>query len=239
MITVKPKFVSVMTFQEAASPIMYGIVNLHHHIFFFLVIVVVVVCYMLASTVYYWTESKEKLYFTQDSTLEVVWTIVPSIILLFIAVPSFTLLYSMDELIDPSITVKVIGHQWYWSYELSDYAEAPIAMDSYMVQEDDLKVGELRLLEVDNSLTLPVHTNIRFVVTAADVLHAWAVPALGIKIDAVPGRLNQVAVYGKLPGTYYGQCSEICGVNHGFMPIMIKMTSYKEYYDWVLTKIQG
>ena len=142
----------------------------------------------------------------------------------------------MDEVIDPSITIKVIGHQWYWSYEYSDYVgagEDSLSFDSYMVPTEDLELGQLRLLEVDNRVVLPVQTHIRAIVTAADVLHSWAIPSLGIKIDAVPGRLNAVSFLIKRPGVYYGQCSEICGAQHLGMPIVIEGVSLDDYVAWV------
>ena len=178
--------------------------------------------------------------------LEIIWTLIPALILVFVAIPSFSLLYSMDEIIEPLLTIKVIGHQWYWSYEFLDpnilfrlfyetlaiETDTPVKefkplditcnFDSYMLTDDQLsKENSLRLLEVDNKLYLPVETNVRLLITSADVLHSWAVPALGVKLDACPGRLNQTSLYIKRPGTFYGQCSEICGVNHGFMPIAV------------------
>ena len=165
----------------------------------------------------------------------------PSLILIIIAVPSFALLYSMDEIVDPSITLKAIGHQWYWTYELSDYSENDensIVFDSYMVPEDDLTLGQLRLLEVDNRVVLPIQTHVRVLVTAADVLHSWAVPSLGVKCDAVPGRLNQTSIFLQRPGVFYGQCSEICGVNHGFMPIVVEGVSLDEYITWLSNKLE-
>lgn len=170
---------------------------------------------------------------THGTTIEIIWTIIPSIILIIIAIPSFILLYSMDEVVTDnlSLTIKVIGHQWYWSYQISDLRQESynkeaidysMAFDSYMVQEEDLNKGELRLLEVDNALKIPVKTHIRVIVSSTDVLHSWAVPSLGVKVDAVPGRLNQTSMFIKRDGLYYGQCSEICGINHAFMPIKIQ-----------------
>jgi len=159
---------------------------------------------------------------------------------MIIAVPSFSLLYSVDEIIDPAITLKVIGHQWYWSYEYSDYVTQhgdSIEFDSYMIPESDLQQGQLRLLEVDNRLVLPVNTHIRVVVTSTDVLHCWAIPSFATKLDACPGRLNQTSLYIKREGTYYGQCSEICGINHGFMPIVVDAVSLNDYIDWISEKI--
>lgn len=168
---------------------------------------------------------------THEATFEVVWTVVPSLILILLAIPSLKLLYSLDFILydyEPVITVKVIGHQWFWSYEYTVFGFEGLvgscvssAFDSYMLSEDELGPGCLRLLEVDNALIVPTNTYIRFLVTAVDVLHSWAVPSLGIKVDAVPGRLNQMFTFIKRPGEFYGQCSEICGVNHGFMPIKL------------------
>jgi cytochrome c oxidase subunit 2 len=180
--------------------------------------------------------------FVHSTIIEVVWTVVPAFVLMMIAVPSFALLYSMDEVIDPAITLKVVGHQWYWSYEYSDYStiegSETLNYDSYMIADDDLQAGQLRLLEVDNRVVLPVKTHIRVLVTAADVLHCWAIPSFGLKIDACPGRLNQTATFIKREGVYYGQCSEICGVNHGFMPIVVEAVSLEKYITWITSKLE-
>lgn len=156
--------------------------------------------------------------------------------LVAIAFPSFKLLYVIDEVISPSLTVKVVGHQWYWSYELCDFVDssgAPIEYDSYIVPESDLENGQLRLLEVDNRLVVPVDTHVRFVCSATDVIHDFAVPALGLKIDACPGRLNQTSVIVQREGTFYGQCSELCGVYHGFMPIVVEAVELDSYLVWL------
>jgi cytochrome c oxidase subunit 2 len=166
-------------------------------------------------------------------TLEIIWTVIPAFILILISIPSFSLLYTIDEVTDPLLTVKIIGHQWYWNYEfisplewlIDDTGEAIVsnfAFDSYMVAPEDLKEGELRLLEVDNRLYLPTEINIRLSITSGDVLHSWAVPSLGIKVDSCPGRINQTNLFIKRPATFYGQCSELCGINHGFMPIVVQ-----------------
>jgi cytochrome c oxidase subunit 2 len=249
-------------FQDSASPIMEAIVDLHNYIMFYLIVVVIFVFSMLGFILanFYYEQTflegglqafKNRVLLLKTNrvvhgtVLEVVWTITPSIILMLIAVPSFALLYSMDEVIDPSITLKVIGHQWYWSYEYSDYKkpvgkvdgvmqyEGAINFDSYMIPDEELKLGQFRLLEVDNKVVLPVDTHIRVLITSADVLHSWAVPALGVKMDAVPGRLNQVSLFIKRHGVYYGQCSELCGVNHGFMPICVHAVNMKQYMTWL------
>jgi cytochrome c oxidase subunit 2 len=170
---------------------------------------------------------------THLPVLEIIWTLIPTVILLFIAVPSFALLYAMDEVIDPRVTVKAIGHQWYWSYEYSDASHDPKKFDSYMVSESALAPGYPRLLSVDNSVVLPSQTHIRVLITSDDVLHSWAVPSLGLKVDAVPGRLSQLALFMRREGVFYGQCSELCGVNHAFMPISVKSVNISEYADWV------
>lgn len=231
-----------MGFQDPATPIMEGIINLHHDITFFLAVILTLVGWMLYRTLYLFnakanpTPSKV----SHGTVIEIVWTILPSFVLLAIAVPSFALLYAMDEVIDPAITIKAIGHQWYWTYEYSDYNttdEDSIVFDSYMIPEDELSEGQLRLLEVDNRVVVPANTHVRVVTTAADVLHSWAVPSLGVKMDACPGRLNQADVFIKREGLYYGQCSEICGVNHGFMPIVIQAVSLDDYVSWISNKI--
>lgn len=229
-----------LLFQDPATPVMEGIINLHHDIMFILIVITVAVTYILLRATILFTGNKTPSTNTHGETLEVIWTVTPALILMLIGVPSFTLLYSMDEVIDPAVTLKAIGRQWYWSYEYSDYAkdeDSHICFDSYMVPEDDLEKGGLRLLEVDNRVVLPVNTHIRILVTSADVLHAWTVPSFGIKVDGCPGRLNQLSLYIKREGLYYGQCSELCGVNHGFMPIVVEAVSLDKYIDWVTEKL--
>lgn len=215
-------------FQNPSTPIMEGIISFHNHIMFFLSVVFIFVSWLLLRCLYFFVESKHKYpkKWSHSTSLEIVWTLVPAIILMVIAVPSFALLFSMDEIIDPAITLKVVGHQWYWSYEYSDFfhsnADESLAFESYMLPEEELLKGSLRLLEVDNRVVLPTTTHVRVLITAADVLHSWAIPSFGIKVDACPGRLNQTSVFLKREGVFYGQCSEICGVNHGFMPIVVE-----------------
>lgn len=168
--------------------------------------------------------------FTHNVIIEFVWTLIPGLILTIIALPSFILLYSMDEIIEPSMTLKIIGHQWYWEYEynLYDYLyneKINESFESWIVQSDELEIGDLRLLETNACPILPNKTHIRAIITSSDVLHAWALPAAGIKIDAVPGRLNQGLLYFYTLGINYGQCSELCGLNHAFMPIKVVITS--------------
>jgi cytochrome c oxidase subunit 2 len=231
-------------FQEAATPTMEGIINLHNDIMAIIIFIAVFVMWMMGRTMWLFTADKNPnpSKVVHGTTIELVWTIVPSIILVTIAIPSFALLYSMDEVIDPAITLKVIAHQWYWSYEYSDYNtsdEDTIAFDSYMIAEDDLELGQLRLLEVDNRVILPINTHIRVLITSTDVVHAWAIPSLGIKCDAYPGRLNQVNTFIKREGIFHGQCSELCGVNHGFMPIVVEAVSLQDYVSWVSAQLEG
>ena len=222
-------------FQDPATPIMQGIIDLHHDITFFLVFVAVFVSWMMFRTLYHFQAKKNPLpeKIIHGTAIEIAWTVTPSLILVLIAIPSFALLYSLDEVVDPAVTVKAIGHQWYWSAD-----DQSIAFDSYMIPDEDLELGQLRLLEVDNRMVLPVNTHVRVIITAADVLHSWAVPSLGVKCDAVPGRLNQIPLFIKREGIFYGQCSELCGVNHAFMPIVVEAVSLENYISWVSTKLE-
>lgn len=230
-------------FQDSATPYMEGILNFHNNIMFFIVMIVLFTSWLLFRCLVLYDKDKNPIpeKFTHSTLLEVVWTTLPAVILMIIAVPSFALLYSLDEIINPSITLKVVGHQWYWSYEYSDYkdlkGQTNLEFDSYMKSDDDLTKGSFRLLEVDNRVVLPVQTHVRVLVTAADVLHSWAIPSLGVKVDACPGRLNQVFIFLKREGVFYGQCSEICGVNHGFMPIVVQGVKYEKYIAWLVDKL--
>jgi cytochrome c oxidase subunit 2 len=235
-----------MTFQDPATPVMSGIVELHHEVMALVTFVVVFVAVMLYGALVEYAEGarhNEKSVVDvviHAPVLEVVWTVIPALILMALAVPSFVLLYAADEVVDPAITLKVVGHQWYWSYEYTDYTTEDgesLQFDSYMIPSDDLEEGQLRLLSVDNEVVLPIDTHIRVIVTAADVLHCWAVPSFGIKLDACPGRLNQVGLFIQRPGTFFGQCSEICGVNHGFMPIAVNAVSLEDYCSWIQTQL--
>ena len=174
---------------------------------------------------------------SHNTVIEVIWTAVPVMILIVIAVPSFSLLYYMDRTPDAEMTIKATGFQWYWSYEYPD--QDGIELTAIMLQDDELQPGQPRLLATDNDLVVPVGTNIRLLVTAADVLHAWAMPSLGVKKDAVPGRLNETWFRVDKPGMYYGQCSEICGEGHGFMPISLRAVSKEEFADWTAERIAG
>jgi cytochrome c oxidase subunit 2 len=231
-------------FQDPATPVMEGIIALHHDLFVVMTIIGITVGWLLFRTTFAFHHTKNPVasQITHGTTIEIVWTITPSLILMVIAIPSFALLYSIDEVVDPIVTLKVIGHAWYWSYEYSDFSSktsSSIQFDSYMVADDDLEKGQLRLLEVDNSIVLPTESHIRVLITSSDVLHSWAIPSLGVKMDACPGRLNQVSIFIKRESTFYGQCSELCGIQHAFMPIKIEAVSIEKYITWLLIQTEG
>ena len=217
-----------LIFQDAASPIILQLISFHDHTLIILTLVMSVVSYAIYVII---INSLTNRYLIEAQQIETIWTIVPAIILVFLALPSLRLLYLTDEVRNPSLTLKAIGHQWYWRYEYTDFSD--IEIDSYMVPTSDLSPGEYRLLEVDNRIVLPIQIEIRVLVTAADVIHAWTIPALGVKVDAVPGRLNQLGFTINNPGVFYGQCSEICGANHSFMPICVEVVNLKSFTNWV------
>nr|QHF17965.1 cytochrome c oxidase subunit 2 [Littoraria sinensis] len=216
-------------FQDAASPLMEELIFFHDHAMMILVMIISLVGYAALSLMLNKYTCRS---LVEGQEIETIWTIIPAIILIFLALPSLRLLYLLDEVGDCSLTVKSIGHQWYWSYEYSDFLN--IEFDSYMVPTNELESGDFRLLEVDHRVVLPTQTDIRVLVTSADVIHSWTVPSLGIKADAVPGRLNQLSFYIKYPGVFYGQCSEICGANHSFMPIVVEAVPLKNFMEWVV-----
>ncbi len=219
--------------QPSASPVMDAVVKLNTEITWIMIAVVVFVMLLLGYVILRFNAKANPTprQFHHNVMLEVAWTLLPVIILVVIAVPSFNLLYYMDRTAESEMTLKVVGHQWFWSYEYPDQKE--IAFDAFMVQEDALEEGQTRLLSTDAPVVLPVDTNIRILITADDVIHSWAMPAMGIKTDAVPGRLNETWVRIEEEGTYYGQCSELCGVYHGFMPIEIRAISRADFDAWV------
>nr|YP_009258830.1 cytochrome c oxidase subunit II [Aradus compar]AFI54697.1 cytochrome c oxidase subunit II [Aradus compar] len=219
---------TTMTLQDAASPTMEQMIFFHDHTMMILLMITVMVSYMMSSTFINKLTNRLML---EGQTIEAVWTMLPAVILVFIAMPSLRLLYMMDEVIEPALTIKSIGHQWYWSYEYSDFKH--IEFDSYMKPMEENSMNQFRLLEVDNRTVVPADTPVRLMITAADVLHSWAVPSLGIKIDATPGRLNQGMMNITRPGMMYGQCSEICGMNHSFMPIVIESVPINVFLAWI------
>ncbi len=229
-----------ITFQDPATPIAEGMLHFHNYLMFFLITIGITVSWLLfVSYKLNKTESRSK--FSGHALLEIYWTLIPAGILILIAFPSFALLYSLEETVHPELTIKVVGHQWYWSYEMSDYldfgpyfkASQILNYDSYLQEPQfDLRKS-FRLLQTDKPLIVPVKTHIRLLITSADVLHSWAVPSFGIKVDAVPGRLSQCQLFVKRMGEFFGQCSEICGVNHGFMPIHVRVWNLSSY-SWYL-----
>ena len=217
-------------FQDAASPLIEELIFFHDHAIIILVIIISLVGYAALSLMLNSLTSRS---LVEGQEIETIWTIIPAVILVFLALPSLRLLYLLDEVGDCSLTLKSIGHQWYWSYEYSDFLG--IEFDSYILPTEDLADGDFRLLEVDHRVVLPTETDIRVLVTSADVIHSWTVPSLGVKADAIPGRLNQLRFFIKRPGIFYGQCSEICGANHSFMPIVVEAIPLKEFINWVVT----
>jgi cytochrome c oxidase subunit II len=278
-----------ISFQNAATTMMEGIIDLHHDIMAFLILIIIFVLLLMVNLLasFVVRGPGQMLFFsahgiTHNTVLETVWTIIPTFILLLIATPSFALVYALDEVVDPDLTIRVVGRQWYWTYEYPDsllldsispvsqagllldsasasslkifdlslwdtfvhfvaalqsnfpksFVDVPgFAYNSYLVATEDLSLGSLRLLETDRRLVLPVQTNVRLLITSYDVIHSWAVPAFGVKVDALPGRLNEYFLNVQYLGTFYGQCSEICGVNHGFMPIKVAIVT-PEYFRW-------
>lgn len=219
---------SNLSLQNSSSPLIEQLIFFHDHTLLILTIITILVSYLL-STLFF--NKLINRFLLEGQTIEVIWTILPAITLIFIALPSLRLLYLLDEVDNPSITLKAIGHQWYWSYEYSDFLA--VEFDSYITPTNELSTNGFRLLDVDNRTTLPINTQVRVLVTAADVLHSWTVPALGVKIDATPGRLNQTNFYINRPGLYFGQCSEICGANHRFIPIVIESIPIKSFINWI------
>nr|ABE47718.1 cytochrome c oxidase II [Theclinesthes onycha onycha]ABE47720.1 cytochrome c oxidase II [Theclinesthes onycha onycha] len=217
---------SNLNFQNGMSPLMEQIIFFHDHSLIILIMITMLVSYMMLSMFFNKFINR---FLLEGQMIELIWTILPAITLIFIALPSLRLLYLLDELNNPLITIKSIGHQWYWSYEYSDFKN--IEFDSYMI--NDFNMNNFRLLDVDNRIIIPMNNNIRMLITATDVIHSWTVPAIGVKVDANPGRLNQTSFFINRPGIFFGQCSEICGANHSFMPIMIESISIKNFINWV------
>jgi len=220
-------------FQEAASPTMARLSSLHDMLLWittlitlFVLALLLIVCVRFRASRHP-TPSRR----THHTVLEIAWTAVPVLILVVIAIPSFRLLYFMDRVEDPEMTLKAIGRQWYWTYEYPDHGD--FSFDAFMIEDADLEEGQKRLLETDQRVVLPVETDIRLLVTASDVIHSWAMPAFGVKMDAVPGRINETWFRIDRPGVYYGQCSELCGVRHGFMPITVEAVPKEEFAGWV------
>ena len=214
--------------QDRASPLIEQLIFFHDHTLLILIIITILVGYLIF--ILFFNKYTNR-FLLHGQTIEVIWTILPAIVLIFIALPSLRLLYLLDEINEPVITLKSIGHQWYWSYEYSDFID--LEFDAYIVPTNDLNLDGFRLLDVDNRTVLPLNSQIRILVTAADVIHSWTIPALGVKVDATPGRLNQTRFFINRPGLFYGQCSEICGANHSFIPIIIESVPINHFIKWI------
>ncbi len=220
-------------FQEPASPVMRSVLELHDFVLIMMTAITIFVLFLIIYVVIRFRKaanpnpSKR----THNALIEILWTGIPVIILIVMAIPSFKLLYQQDVIPEADMTVKVIGHQWYWEYQYPE--QDNISFESYMIPDEELNEDDIRLLTVDNKLVLPINKNIHVLVTAGDVLHSFAMPSLGVKKDAVPGRLNETWMNIEKVGTYRGQCSELCGTGHGYMPIVIEAVSQEDFVKWV------
>ena len=220
-------------FQDSASQGMTEIVSFHNNILLPIIIAITVfVLFLMIYTCIRFRESKNPnpSKTTHNVAVEVLWTLIPCLILIVMAVPSFKLLYKQDTIPKVDVTIKAVGYQWYWGYE---YPDENIIFESYMIKEDELKENQPRLLTVDNEIVVPVNKVVKVLITANDVLHAWALPSFGVKRDAVPGRINETWFKAEKVGTYYGQCSELCGIQHAFMPITVRVVTDEEYAIWL------
>nr|UGN61591.1 cytochrome c oxidase subunit II [Janus megamaculatus]UGN61604.1 cytochrome c oxidase subunit II [Janus megamaculatus] len=219
---------SMISLQDANSPSMENLTMFHDHAMMINILITTMVIYMMTSMSLTKTFNRNLM---QNQIIELIWTIIPMIILLMMALPSIKILYLMDEIFTPSITIKCLGHQWYWSYEYSDFNN--IEFDSFMIPSQDLAKSEFRLLEVNNHTIVPFNTYVRMLISSTDVIHSWTIPAMGVKTDATPGRINQINLLAIRPGLFYGQCSEICGANHSFMPIILESTNLNLFIKWI------
>nr|YP_010464316.1 cytochrome c oxidase subunit II [Heterotarsus carinula]UUL71693.1 cytochrome c oxidase subunit 2 [Heterotarsus carinula] len=222
-----------MLLQDSASPLMEQLSFFHDHTLLILVIITILVGQMMAGLFF---NKLTHRFLLEGQMIELIWTILPAITLIFIALPSLRLIYILDETNNPMITIKTVGHQWYWSYEYSDFKN--IEFDSYMIPTNEMKNYNFRLLDVDNRMVIPFTSQVRMLVSAADVIHSWTIPSLGVKVDATPGRLNQISFISTRSSLLYGQCSEICGANHSFMPIVVESISPKYFIKWISKMIE-
>jgi cytochrome c oxidase subunit 2 len=219
--------------QEPASIVKDSLHSFHNLLLWLITVITIFVLVLLIYTMVRFRASANPTptRTSHNTLLEVAWTAIPVLILVVIAIPSFKLLYLGDRTPNPEMTVKVVGHQWYWSYEYPDHGE--LKFDSYMIQDSDIKEGQRRLLEVDNRVVVPANTNVRLLVAGSDVIHSFFVPALGVQVYSMPGRLNETWVNVDRPGIYYGQCNQICGINHAYMPIAVEALSKEDFARWV------
>nr|QUI77273.1 cytochrome c oxidase subunit II [Mitjaevia dworakowskae] len=214
--------------QDSNTPVMEQLIMFHDHTMMIITIITVTVLYMMMTLML--SKLGDRL-LMEGQLIELIWTALPAVMLIFIALPSLKILYLIEETNKPIITIKAIGHQWFWSYEYSDFKK--IEFDSYMKPTSDLNNNEFRFLETDNRIVLPFNTQTRILMTSTDVIHSWTIPALGLKVDASPGRINQGNILMNRPGLFYGQCSEICGANHSFMPIVIESINMNTFMNWL------
>lgn len=219
----------LISLQNSNSPTYDIIIFFHDFTIIILIFITILISFIILIIIFNKIINR---YLLQGHAIELIWTIIPIFILIFIAIPSLKILYLTDEIHNNKISIKTIGHQWYWSYEYSDFLN--IEFDSFIIPTNQLKINEFRLLDVDNRCVLPFNFPIRILTTSIDVIHAWTVPALGIKIDSTPGRLNQIILFINRPGLYFGQCSEICGINHRFIPIVIESTNFLNFKNWLI-----
>ncbi|YP_002323932.1 cytochrome c oxidase subunit II (mitochondrion) [Acyrthosiphon pisum] len=215
-----------LSFQNSNSPLMEQLIFFHDHTIFIIIMIMSTITYMM---LFIMNNKFINIKISENQMIEFIWTTTPPIILIFIAMPSLHLLYLMDEIKCPILTIKIFGHQWFWSYEYSDFSN--IEFESYMM--NDLNKENFRLIEVDNKTIIPFKFNIRLLISSDDVIHSWTIPSLAIKIDAIPGRMNQINLFMNRPGMYFGQCSEICGINHSFMPIQIESINLNKFIYWI------
>nr|ASU53213.1 cytochrome oxidase subunit II [Chaetosiphella stipae]ASU53223.1 cytochrome oxidase subunit II [Chaetosiphella longirostris]ASU53216.1 cytochrome oxidase subunit II [Chaetosiphella stipae]ASU53224.1 cytochrome oxidase subunit II [Chaetosiphella longirostris]ASU53253.1 cytochrome oxidase subunit II [Chaetosiphella stipae] len=215
-----------LNFQNSNSPLMEQLIFFHDHTIFIILMIMSIISYMMIFII---SNKFINIKISENQMIEFIWTSIPPIILIFIAMPSLHLLYLMDEIKSPIMTIKIFGHQWFWSYEYSDFSN--IEFESYMINNSNKE--NFRLIEVDNKTIMPYKFNIRLLISSDDVIHSWTIPSLGIKIDAIPGRMNQINLFMNRPGIYFGQCSEICGINHSFMPIQIESINLIKFINWI------
>nr|YP_010185080.1 cytochrome c oxidase subunit II [Haemaphysalis montgomeryi]QVJ97817.1 cytochrome c oxidase subunit 2 [Haemaphysalis montgomeryi]WCD42536.1 cytochrome c oxidase subunit 2 [Haemaphysalis montgomeryi] len=218
---------SLISFPDSNSPIMEQMSFFHDHSMLIILMITIITIYMVMNIIMNKYTSRSMM---EGQEIEIIWTIIPAITLIFIAMPSLHLLYLTDEVFSSQMSIKIIGHQWYWSYEYSDFNKE---FDSFMIPQEEMMKNSFRLLDTDNNLVIPFNTSIKFLITSADVIHSWTVPSLGIKMDAIPGRLNQAFSFSKRPGMFFGQCSEICGANHSFMPISMEIVKMKNFTKFI------
>nr|YP_009946896.1 cytochrome c oxidase subunit II [Petalocephala chlorophana]QOH91201.1 cytochrome c oxidase subunit II [Petalocephala chlorophana] len=217
-----------LSFQDSVSPLMEQLIMFHDHVMMIIIFITLIVFYMMFSLYLSLYVNRNLL---EGQFIEFVWTIIPAVMLIFIALPSLRILYLIEEVNNPLLTIKGVGHQWYWSYEYSDFCQ--IDFDSFMSSYEDSSFNTFRLLDVDNRIVIPFGVQVRFLVSSFDVIHSWTVPSLGLKLDALPGRVNQGLIYLMRPGLFFGQCSEICGSNHSFMPIVLESINVSMFMNWL------